>query len=119
MNERRLKDVWTSGFANHIIVKLQWERFVKLTPTCRRRFGEEPGLVPPIIEKRPFTFSPSIFWFAHTIFLTSLRQWHLIRLLWDTDLSKVVLKNPKRTLEAKCSVQEAGLFCKKIGAGVP
>src|SRR6218665_158992 len=43
-------------------------------------FGGQPGHVPPIIEKHPCIYHflppfPPIFWFAHPIFLTSLRQW--------------------------------------------
>ena len=49
-----------------------------------RRFRVQPGHVPPIIDKSPriYHFLPPfvsrshpIFWFAHPIFLTSLRQW--------------------------------------------
>src|SRR6218665_2733373 len=52
----------------------------QLSQNHRRRLRGKPGNVPPIIEKRPCIhhllppFSP-IFWFAHPIFLTSLRQW--------------------------------------------
>src|SRR6218665_3120052 len=45
-----------------------------------RLWGGSPGTCPQIIEKRPCIyhflppFAPPIFWFAHPIFLTSLRQ---------------------------------------------
>ena len=49
------------------------------TNTHRRRLWGQPGHVPPIIEKRPCIYhclppSVPIFWFAHPIFLISLRQ---------------------------------------------
>src|SRR6218665_2215806 len=49
--------------------------------------GGSPGTCPPIIEKRPCVYIfhhllPPIFWFAHPIFLTSLRQCGGVRLRW-------------------------------------
>src|SRR6218665_2670394 len=64
--------------------------------------GGGPGHVPPIIEKRPciYYFLPpfalTIFWFAHPIFLTSLRQFTI-----EAGNERVLVKTGKYSLLSK------------------